>query len=62
MTKKDFTKGKHGIKEVKYLPAAIDEGYVLLVSPNPGDHSFKVVFTHKNGDRHEYDTELIKLY
>lgn len=49
-------------KEVPYLPAGIDEGYALLVAPDPGDHSFKVVFTNKNGERHEYDTELIKLY
>ena len=49
-------------KEVPYLPAGIDEGYVLLVTPDAGDHSFKMVFTHKNGEKLEYDTELIKLY
>ena len=49
-------------KEVKYLPAGIDEGFVLLVVPDPGDHSFKVVYTNSKGDSYEYDTELIKLY
>ena len=49
-------------KEVPYLPAGIDEGYVLLVAPDPGDHSFKVIFTHKNGESYEYDTKPIKLY
>ena len=49
-------------KEVTYLPAGIDEGFVLLVAPDTGDHSFKVVYTNNKGDTHEYDTELIKLY
>ena len=49
-------------KEITYLPAGVNEGFVLLMAPDPGDHSFKVVYTNKNGDRYEYDTELIKLY
>ena len=49
-------------KAVKYLPSGIDEGFVLLVTPDPGDHSFKVVYSNKNGNNYEYDTELIKLY
>ena len=50
-------------KAVTYLPTHIDEGFVLLVAPDPGDHSFKVVYTNNgNGDSYEYDTELIKLY
>jgi len=49
-------------KEVNYLPASIDEGFVLLFYPDPGDHSFKVVYTNKQGESYEYDTELIKLY
>jgi len=50
-------------KAVTYLPSGIDEGFVLLVAPNPGDHSFKVVYTNNsNGESLEYDTELIKLY
>jgi len=49
-------------KKVPYLPTGIDEGYVLLFSPDPGNHSFKVVFTHNNGERYEYNTELIRLY
>jgi len=49
-------------KEVKYLPAGINEGFVLLVAPDPGDHSFKVVYTKNTGERYEYDTELIRLY
>ena len=49
-------------KKVTYLPANIDEGFVLLVAPDAGDHSFKVVYTDKKGERLEYNTELIKLY
>ena len=49
-------------KAITYLPAGIDEGFVLLVAPDSGDHSFKVVYTNKNGESYEYDTELIKLY
>lgn len=49
-------------KEVPYLPAGINEGFVLLVAPDAGDHSFKVVYTNSKGDTLEYDTELIKLY
>ena len=49
-------------KAITYLPAGIDEGFVLLVAPDPGEHSFKVVYTNNKGDRFEYDTELIKLY
>jgi hypothetical protein len=50
-------------KQVTCLPAGINEGFVLLVAPNPGNHSFKVVYTNNSsGESHEYDTELIKLY
>ena len=50
-------------KAVPYLPAGVNEGFVLLVAPTPGDHSFKIVYTDTNsGESHEYDTELIKLY
>ena len=50
-------------KEVTYLPSGINEGFVLLVAPDPGEHSFKVVYTNNSsGESHEYDTEMIKLY
>ena len=49
-------------KKVTYLPAGIDEGFVLLVTPTPGEHSFKVVYTNNKGEKYEYDTELIELY
>ena len=49
-------------KKITYLPADIDEGFVLLVAPDSGEHSFKVVYTDNKGDRHEYDTEPITLY
>ncbi|MDR1156615.1 MAG: DUF5034 domain-containing protein [Bacteroidales bacterium] len=49
-------------KEVNYLPAGINEGFVLLVAPDAGEHSFRVVYTNEDGEQHEYDTELIKLY
>jgi hypothetical protein len=48
-------------KEVSYLPAGINEGFVLLSAPDPGEHSFKVVFT-KGSDKFEYDTKPIHLY
>ena len=50
-------------KKVTYLPSGINEGFVLLVAPEPGEHSFKVVYTkNSSGESYEYDTELIKLY
>ena len=49
-------------KEVTYLPEGINEGFVLLVAPEPGDHSFKVVYTNSIGESYAYDTELINLY
>jgi hypothetical protein len=49
-------------KKITYLPAGIDEGFVLLVAPDPGEHSFKVVYSNSKGDRFEYDTELIELF
>ena len=50
-------------KKTTYLPSGIDEGFVLLVAPDQGFHSFKVVYTNNSsGERLEYDTELIKIY
>jgi hypothetical protein len=49
-------------KEITYLPAGIDEGFVLLVAPDAGEHSFKVVYAGNDGKRFEYDTEPVKLY
>lgn len=48
-------------KEVTYLPAGVNEGFVLLVSPDPGDHSFRVVFTG-SGNTFEYTTEPIRFF
>ena len=49
-------------KAVTYLPPGINEGFVLLVAPDPGEHSFKVIYTNSSGESFEYDTERIKLY
>jgi len=50
-------------KKVTYLPKSVNEGFVLLVAPDPGYHSFKVVYTNMDNDEsYEYDTPLIKLY
>lgn len=48
-------------KQVAYLPAGIDEGFVLLVAPDPGEHSFRVVYKG-SGNTFEYTTQPIRFY
>ncbi len=51
-------------KEVNrdYLPADVDEGFVLLVAPESGEHSFRVEYY--DGERLEfsYDTPTIEFF
>ena len=46
----------------KYLPAEIDEGYVLLVAPDPGIHSFRVEYYEGYELKFFHDTQPIKFY
>ena len=46
----------------RYLPADIDEGFVLLVAPDPGEHSFRVEYYEKGELKFFYDTPTINLY
>jgi hypothetical protein len=45
-----------------YLPADIDEGFVLLVAPDPGQHSFRVEYYEGNMLKFFYDTPTINFY
>lgn len=44
-----------------YLPADVDEGFVLLVAPDPGEHSFRVEYYDKEQLAFSYDTPLIEF-
>ena len=45
-----------------YLPAEVDEGFVLLVAPDPGQHSFRVEY-YKGGELKFYhDTPTIEFF
>ena len=45
-----------------YLPSDIDEGFVLLVAPDSGEHSFRVEYYEGNKLVFFYDTPLINFY
>jgi len=45
-----------------YLPADIDEGFVLLVAPDPGEHSFRVEYWQGNTLVFYYDTQPINFF
>ena len=51
-------------KEVdrSFLPADMDEGYVLLVAPDPGTHSFRVEYYEGDSLMFFHDTQPIKFY
>ena len=49
-------------KKAKYTPSSIDEGFVLLTAPKPGEYSFQIIFYGKDGSTFEYNTPLINLY
>jgi len=45
-----------------FLPAGIDEGFVLLVAPTPGEHSFRIEY-HKGGElKFYYYTQPVIFY
>jgi|GEM_PF-1460543 len=46
----------------KYLPADIDEGFVLLVAPDPGLHSFRIEYYEGETLKFFYDTPSINFY
>jgi len=46
----------------KYLPSGMDEGFVLLVAPDPGTHSFRVEYYQGNQLMFFHDTQPIKFY
>jgi len=46
----------------RYLPAGIDEGFVLLVAPDPGEHSFRVEYWQGNTLVFYYDTQPINFF
>ena len=48
-------------KQIQYLPDGIDEGFVLLSAPDPGPHTFKVVYT-SGSTVFEYTTDTVELY
>jgi hypothetical protein len=45
-----------------YLPADIDEGFVLLVAPDPGEHSFTVEYYQGNTLKFSHNTQPINFY
>ncbi|MDR0509607.1 MAG: DUF5034 domain-containing protein [Rikenellaceae bacterium] len=44
------------------LPPDVDEGFVLLVAPTPGQHSFKVRYSTWEGVAFEYDTPPVTFF
>jgi len=45
-----------------YLPSDIDEGFVLLVAPDAGEHSFRIEYYEGNNLVCFHDTPLINFY
>ena len=45
-----------------YLPSDIDEGFVLLVAPDAGEHSFRVEYYEGKNLVFFHDTPLINFY
>ena len=46
----------------KYLPADINEGFVLLVAPDPGEHSFTVEYYEGGVVRFSHNTPPVNFY
>jgi len=46
----------------KYLPADIDEGFVLLVAPDAGEHSFRVEYYEGENLKFFHDTPPVNFY
>jgi hypothetical protein len=45
-----------------YLPTDVNEGFVLLLAPNPGKHSFRVEYYDGEELMFSYDTSLIEFF
>ena len=45
-----------------YLPADVNEGFVLLVAPDPGEHSFTVEYYLGTELKFSYDTPSIEFF
>ncbi len=45
-----------------YLPSDVDEGFVLLVAPDPGPHSFRVEYYLGTELKFSYDTPTIEFF
>lgn len=63
----DIPAGKYVSKFFKeinrnYLPADVDEGFVLLVAPDPGEHSFRVEYYDGEELKFSYDTRPIEFF
>ena len=46
----------------KYLPADVDEGFVLLVAPAAGEHSFRIEYYEGSVLKFFHDTPTINFY
>lgn len=49
-------------KQATWLPSGVDEGFVLLVTPDPGPHAFRVVYSRYDGTRMECETSTITFF
>lgn len=63
----DIPAGKYVSKFFKeinrnYLPVDVDEGFVLLVAPDPGEHSFRVEYYKEDELKFYYDTKPINFF
>ena len=63
----DIPPGKYISKFFKeidreYLPADINEGFVLLVAPDPGPHSFTVEYYLGHQLKFSYNTSVIEFF
>lgn len=63
----DIPAGKYVSKFFKeidrgYLPADVDEGFVLLVAPDPGEHSFRVEYWQGQELKFFHDTPVIEFF
>ncbi|MDR1670921.1 MAG: hypothetical protein LBR57_00180 [Alistipes sp.] len=45
-----------------YLPADVNEGFVLLVAPDPGQHSFRVEYYEGEKMKYSHDTPSIEFF
>jgi hypothetical protein len=48
--------------DADYLPADVDEGFVLLVAPDPGIHSFRVEYYENSELKYSYETAPIEFF